>query len=277
MKIDSHQHFWHYNTKEFGWIGDNMDELKRDFLPSSLYSEIQNTGFDGSVVVQARQSLDETIWLLQLASKYHFIKGVVGWVDLCSPNIDAQLKELTINKKLVGVRHVVHDEPDENFMTRPDFQNGISLLSKYGLTYDLLIFPKHLTLATELVARFPDQKFVLDHMAKPNIKDQIIEPWGNNIIELSKHPNVFCKLSGMVTEGNWKYWRNDDFTPYLDIVFQHFGADRLMIGSDWPVCTVAGSYSKVLGIVTDFIEPLPDKDKVKILGENAIKAYQLKL
>jgi L-fuconolactonase len=273
MKIDSHQHFWHYNTSEFGWIGDNMSVLKRDFLPSDLEVALKNIGLDGSIAVQARQSLDETKWLLQLASENPFIKGVVGWVDLCSLEIESQLVEFSKNKKLVGVRHVIHDEPDDNFMARADFQYGIGLLSIFGLTYDLLLFPKHLKLATELVTRFPNQKFVLDHISKPLIKDQIIEPWKKDIIELSKRPNVYCKLSGMVTEANWSNWKPEDFKKYLDVVYTCFGEDRLMIGSDWPVCTVAGDYKNVMSIVTKFTKKLKPQAQAKILGENCQKFY----
>ena len=276
MHLDSHQHFWHYNDKEFSWIGENMSVLKIDFLPPDLWKELQTAGFDGSIAVQARQTLEETAWLLDLASQNSFIKGVVGWVDLCSPEIEKQLDEFSRNQKLVGVRHVVHDEPDDKFMARKDFQYGISLLAKYGLTYDLLLFPKHLPLATELVMLFPNQKFVIDHIAKPLIKDQIHEPWDKFMKQLAKSPNVYCKLSGMVTEADWKNWKPDDFKYYLDTVFHCFGEDRLMMGSDWPVCTVAGNYKKVMSLVFDYLQQFGKETLIKISGENCRKFYQEK-
>ena len=211
MLIDAHQHFWHYNPKEYGWISDRMEKLKRDFLPADLIPELQAMKFEGTIAVQARQSLEETRWLLTLADENNFIKGVVGWVDLCSEEAEDQLKEFSANSKFVGVRHVVHDEPDDRFMARKDFRRGISSLQKYSLTYDLLIFPKHLPLAMELVKEFPDQPFVLDHIAKPDIKGQRREPWASGIRKLAQLPNVYCKLSGMVTEADWKSWKKDDF------------------------------------------------------------------
>jgi L-fuconolactonase len=273
MKLDSHQHFWRYNPIEFKWIGDNMKPLMKDFLPLDLKAELESVGFDGSIAVQARQSLEETIWLLELASKNEFIKGVVGWVDLCSKEVEIQLKRFASDDKFVGVRHVIHDEADDNFMNRQDFQNGISLLEKYKLTYDLLIFPKHLPLAAEFVQKFPNQKFVLDHIAKPNIKDKVCHPWGKNIKILAQQQNVSCKLSGMVTEADWKNWNFEDFRYYLDTVFEAFGEDRIMIGSDWPVCTTSSNYEKVLSIVFNFIKQFGPEIQNKILGENCYKFY----
>jgi len=273
MKIDSHQHFWRYNNVDFGWINDKMSILKRDFLPDDLFKELQSINFDGSIAVQARQNLDETKWLLDLANSNQFIKGIVGWVELCSPNIDEQLNEFSKNNKLMGVRHVVHDEQDDNFMARKDFQNGISLLEKYNLTYDLLLFPKHLELAADLVNEFPNQKFVLDHISKPLIKDQIHSPWDKSIRKLAQNPNVFCKLSGMVTEANWTSWEASDFKYYLDIVFECFGVDRLMIGSDWPVCKLTGTYNKTMSLVFEYIKKFNEDVQSNILGENCRKFY----
>jgi L-fuconolactonase len=274
-KIDSHQHYWRYNEKEFGWIGEEMQTIRRDFLPEDLKKELDHAGFDGSVAVQARQNLDETAWLLDLASKYSFIKGVVGWVDLCSSDLPRQLEQFGSHSKLKGVRHVIHDEPDIDFMLRPAFLKGIGQLRSYKLTYDILIFPKHLANTLEFVKQFPDQVFVLDHIAKPDIKNGIIQPWKAQIVELARFPNVYCKLSGMVTEASWKTWKQADFKPYLETVFESFGTDRVMIGSDWPVCQVAGSYKEVMGIVGDFIQTLSDSEKQRVLGQNAQKAYHL--
>jgi L-fuconolactonase len=273
MKIDSHQHFWRYNNTEFGWINDEMAVIRRDFLPNDLLPELKLMEFDGSINVQARQNLDETRWLLVMADNNVFIKGVVGWVDLCSDDIENQLASFAQNPKFIGVRHVVHDEPDDNFMARDDFQHGISLLSKYKLTYDLLIFPKHLSLANELVAKFPNQKFVLDHIAKPLIKDKVHSPWDKDIAILAKNPNVYCKLSGIVTEADWKKWKPSDFQFYLDTIFDAFGEDRIMIGSDWPVCNVAGTYHDIMKIVIDYFEKKNGKISEKILGENCVNFY----
>jgi len=276
MKIDAHQHFWVYSSSEYGWIDNQMTVLKRDYLPADLKTELESSGFSGTVAVQARQSVEETRWLLQLASQYDFIKGVVGWFDLCSESeLKKQLDEFCKSEKLVGVRHVVHDEPDDNFMLHDEFLKGISLLKEYNLTYDLLLFPKHLPDAKIIVPMFPEQKFVLDHISKPLIKEHIINPWKEDIFRLAKNENVWCKLSGMVTEADLKNWKSDDFSPYLDIVLEAFGPDRLMTGSDWPVCLLAGEYKDVLGIVEEYISGMPEGIQQKILGTNCIDFYGL--
>ncbi|MGD2035822.1 MAG: amidohydrolase family protein [Bacteroidales bacterium] len=277
MKIDSHQHFWIYNPSEYAWISDEMRILQKNYLPDQLQTELLSIGFDGSIAVQARQSPEETEWILNLAEQNSFIKGVVGWVDLCSPEVEEQLIQFSGHPKLVGVRHVIHDEPDDNFILRKDFLNGIARLKKFGLTYDILIFPRHLPNAIQFVSRFPEQLFVLDHIAKPLIKHKKVSPWREDIEKLARSKNVYCKLSGMVTEANVKNWDQENLIPYLDIIFAAFGPDRLMIGSDWPVCRVAGLYKQVMKVVLDYIETFSDEDKNKILGENAIRVYQLKL
>lgn len=276
MKIDAHQHFWSYNTTDYGWIDYRMKVIRRDFLPRDLQPELKKTGKSGSVVVQARQSLEETRWLLQLAGQYDFIKGVVGWVDLTSENkLKDQLDEFCKQKKFVGVRHVVQDEKEDNFMLHEDFLKGISLLKDYNLTYDLLLLPKHLPVTETVVSMFPDQKFVLDHISKPLIKDHIISPWKEELKQLAEHTNVFCKLSGMVTEADWTNQRPEDFYPYLDIVFEAFGTSRLMAGSDWPVCLLAGEYKYVTGIVEGYISNMSDDIRGNILGMNCIEFYGL--
>jgi len=277
MKIDSHQHFWSYNSNEYGWISNDMEILQKDYLPDHLKTELSSTGFDGSVAVQARQSLAETQWLLNLADQHSFIKGVIGWVDLCSPDVEQHLIQFSGNPKLVGIRHVIHDEQDENFMLRKSFMRGIAYLKKFGLTYDILVFPRHLSNTIQLVSQFPEQVFILDHIAKPSIKDKKISPWKEHIEKLARFRNVYCKLSGMVTEANVKNWQQEELIPYLNIVFDAFGTDRLMIGSDWPVCRLAGSYKQIMRVVLDYIISFPEQDKKNILGENAIKAYDLKL
>jgi L-fuconolactonase len=275
MRIDAHQHFWKYDPDEYGWITGEMAGLRRNFLPDDLAPLLRQFGFDGSIAVQARQSLEETEWLLALTDQYDFIRGVVGWVDLRSPQVRTQLETLAPHPKLCGVRHVVQDEPDDAFMLRPDFLRGLALLQEFGLAYDLLLYPRHLPVAVKVVEMFPGQMFVLDHLAKPAIKDRTISPWREDLRELAQFPNVFCKLSGMVTEAHWGQWLAEDFRPYLDVALEAFGPNRVMIGSDWPVCTLSGDYASVMGIVIDFLESLPETARRQILGENCLHAYGL--
>lgn len=276
MKIDAHQHFWSYNEKEYPWVNKKMSELQRDFLPEDLKMLLKSLDFDGAVAVQARQSIEETRWLLELTQKNDFIKGVVGWVDLCSPDIIEQLNQFTENPNLKGIRHIIHDEADDHFMLREDFQRGISALNDFGLTYDLLLYPKHIPYAIELVKKFPKQPFVLDHIGKPDIKNQVISPWKEDLTELATYKNVYVKLSGMVTEAEWKTWRKEDFKIYLDIVFKAFGPKRIMVGSDWPVCTVSNRYEAVMGIVLDYVKQFAPEFKSQILGENCARFYSIK-
>jgi len=275
MKIDTHQHFWQYNDSDYGWMGAGMERLKCDRLPGDLAPLLEKVGIDGTVTVQARQCLEETEWLLRLADENKFIKGVVGWVDLRSPQLELQLERFCYHPRLRGVRHVVHDEPDDQFMMRDDFIRGIGKLNRYGLTYDLLLFPKHLPVACDLVGKFPEQLYVLDHISKPFIKDRKIEPWKTDIHRLASFENVSCKLSGMVTEADWHNWKPEDFKPYMDIVLEAFGADRLMVGADWPVCTVAGEYEEVMRIVGDYVQQLSGNEQAAIWAENAKRIYQV--
>jgi L-fuconolactonase len=272
VKLDSHQHFWNYDPAQHVWMTDAMDVLRRDYLPGELEPLLDAVGFDGTIAVQARQVLEETEWLLKLADENEFIKGVVGWVDLRSTELRAQLERYAKHPKLVGVRHVVHDEPDDDFMLRPEFRRGIAQLREFGLTYDLLLFPKHLPVAAKLVKEFPDQSFVLDHIAKPAIRDETVSPWCDDLRRLADFPNVFCKLSGLVTEAKWKQWRAEDFHRYLDIVFEAFGPERLMIGSDWPVCTLSGDYVSTMNIVINY---LTAGNREAILGGNCARFYNL--
>lgn len=273
MRIDAHQHFWRYSAEEYDWIDDSMASLRRDFVPLDLKPELDAAGFDACIAVQARQTLEETRWLLALAYENPFIAGVIGWVDLRAESVREQLAELSENPRLVGVRHVVQAEPDDRFLLRPDFLRGIAALQEFDLTYDILIYPRHLPVAVEFVSRFPQQHFVLDHLAKPFIKAQTIEPWASNIRELARFPNVFCKVSGMVTEADWTSWKPEHFQPYLETALQAFGPDRLMIGSDWPVCRVAGSYGKVMSLVIEFLDQHAPDAREKLLGGNAQRAY----
>ena len=280
MRLDAHQHFWRYNTADYGWITDQMAVLRRDYLPGDLEPLLAASGFDGSIAVQAQQSVDETRWLLALTAQNPFIKGVVGWVDLCSSDLGDQLREFNVqgyngNPHLVGIRHVVQAEPDDEFMLRPDFRRGIAQLADFGLAYDLLLYPRHLPAAAKLAAEFPRQTFVLDHIAKPGIAAGVLDPWRRDIAALAAFPNVACKLSGMVTEARWSHWVAADFAPCLDTVFAAFGPERLMIGSDWPVCTVAGSYASVMKIVQDYVGGLTPGQRNAILGENCARIYRI--
>ena len=275
MIIDAHHHLWKFNNADYGWMDDSMGILKRDYLPGQLEEQIKSTGVNGTVVIQARQTIEETRWLLEEADRNDFIKGVVGWVDLRSEALGDQLAEFASHPKLVGVRHVIHDEPDDGFMLSAKFISGIEKLATYGLTYDLLLFPKHLENAIELANRFPDQKFVLDHISKPFIRSGIMDPWKNDISCLAAQSNVWCKISGMVTEADLKYWKYEDFVPYLDMVVEAFGSDRLMIGSDWPVCRLAGEYKDIMNIPLRYFESFTDIEKENIFKNNCKEFYGL--
>jgi L-fuconolactonase len=276
MNIDSHQHFWRYDPARHAWIDESMWPLKRDFLPEDLASELDNNGIDASIAVQADQSEEETLFLLDLAERARGIAGVVGWTDLASPQVEERLRFFSQYGKLCGFRHVVQSEPDDDFMLRPEFMRGISRLQEFGFTYDILIYPKQLPAAIELAGRFPGQRFVVDHLAKPGIKTKSISEWAAQIRSVGRNPNVYCKLSGLVTEADWRGWRPADFDPYLDVVFEAFGVDRLMFGSDWPVCLLAGSYEQVRQIVEDHVDRNAPGAKDKIFGENATRFYDLK-
>jgi L-fuconolactonase len=277
LYIDAHQHFWHYNPREYGWIDDSMASLRTDFLPANLKPELERNGFQGCVAVQVRQSIEETRWLLELAAQNSFIAGVVGWVDLQSPDLRAELESLAANPKLVGVRHIVQSEPDDRFLRSRNFQRGVGMLDEFGLAYDILIYPRHLPVAFELVRSFPNQRFVLDHLAKPAIKEGNLRAWQSGIRKLASSPNVMCKLSGLVTEADWKRWTREQIRPCLDVAFECFGPDRLMIGSDWPVCTVAASYSEVVEIVTEYLKPFSREIPDAVLGGNAQRFWGLKI
>ena len=277
FRVDTHQHFWIYNQEEYKWIDASMTKLQRNFLPSHLYREFKKNGIDFCVSVQARQTIQETKWLLELAQNNSFIKGVVGWVDLKSNSVEQELEQFAAYKKFKGVRHVLQDEDDDRYMLSSDFKKGISQLEKYGLTYDILIYPRHIKYACALVCEFPNQKFIVDHLAKPLMKEGKIEPWKKDIRKLAKADNVFCKLIGMVTEANWNSWKHEDFIPYMEIILEAFGPNRLLFGSDWPVCTVAAKYEQVLEIVTNFISSLSPAEQAYIMGQNAIDFYNLEV
>jgi L-fuconolactonase len=275
MRIDAHQHFWRYTPEDYGWIDDSMAVLKRDFLPKDLKAELAGAGFDAAIAVQAQHSLEETRWLLDLADANPWIAGVVGWVDLRSSDVSGQLAELTKNRKLVGIRHVVQAEPDDKFLLQPEFLHGVGKLREFGLTYDILIYTRHLPAAAEFVSRFPEQRFVLDHLAKPPIKAGELKRWEKGIRGVAKFPNVLGKVSGLVTEADWENWKPAELVPYLDVAFDAFGPERLMIGSDWPVCTVAGSYSRVMNVVMDYVSRFSTNARDAVLGRNAESFWNL--
>ncbi len=276
-RIDAHHHLWHYTKEEYTWIAEGMGVLARDFLPEELRPELSVSGIQGSIAVQARQTLEETTWLLRLADEFDFIRGVVGWAPLAGPEFPAVIERLQESEKLKGLRHVIQDEPDKDFMRRPDFNAGVALLKQYDLVYDILIFEHHLPAAISFVDRHPAQVFVLDHIAKPRIGDRELEPWRTNICDLARRENVYCKVSGMVTEANWKNWSPADLQPYFDVVLQAFGPKRLMAGSDWPVCLLATSYQTWFSTVEQFIRSLSIAEREMILGGVASEVYSLAL
>jgi L-fuconolactonase len=276
MKIDSHQHFWRYNPTRDAWITDDMSVLKRDFLPEELALECKANDIDASIAVQADQSENETLFLLEIAQDNPQIAGVVGWINLASVNIEDRLQFFSRYEKLRGFRHIAQAELDDRFLMQPNFVRGISRLRQFGFTYDILIYPKQLAAAIELVSKFPDQRFVIDHLAKPEIKSHDINFWATHIRRIAESPNVSCKLSGLVTETDWRNWKPADFTPYLDIVFDAFGTDRLMFGSDWPVCLLVASYAQVKQVIEDYMHACTAVQKENVFGGNAIQFYNLK-
>ena len=272
--IDAHQHFWQYSVVEYPWIGPGMERLQRDFLPQDLQPLLAAAGLTRSIAVQARQSLAESEWLLELATREDSIHAVGGWGDLRSPDLRRQLQRFCTHPKFVGVRHVAQDEPDDQFLTRPEVVQGIAQLAEFGLTYDLLIFPRQLPAAIELVQQLPQQPFVLDHLAKPDIRQQQFQPWADQLRELAQSPHVCCKLSGMVTEADWQHWTPDQLQPCLEVVFESFGPDRLMFGSDWPVCLLAAEYEQVVHVVRDFVRQHCPEVEPRIFGATAAAFYQ---
>jgi L-fuconolactonase len=273
MRLDGHQHFWIYNADDYVWMNDQMNVLRRDYLPDQLRANLQVIGFDGSIAVQARQMVAETAWLLELADRHSFIRGVVGWVDFESKELDQQLQQYGAHPLFKGVRELVHDMPDVNYASSDLHVRAIEKLARFNLTYDLLLKPPHIRPAIELVRRFPNQPFVVDHIAKPDIAAGMRSPWQQDIESLARFDNVCCKLSGMVTEARWKHWHPEDFRPYLDTMLEAFAPSRLMIGSDWPVCALSGNYEEVMGVVIDYIGSLAADERDAILGGTCARFY----
>ena len=277
MRIDAHQHFWRFDPARDTWITDKMSGLRRDFLPDDLMPELRANRLDASIAVQADQSEEETHFLLKLAERHPFITGVVGWVALTSPKIAERLSYFRQFEKLCGFRHIVQAELDDRFMLREDFLNGIASLAGFDFTYDVLIYPHQLPAAIELASRFPEQLFVVDHLAKPSVRARQIDPWAGDIHTLAACPNVYCKLSGLITEADWHRWNPGDFKSYLDVVFDAFGPERLMFGSDWPVCLLAGSYSQGLQLISGYLRHRPAHEREAVFGGNAARFYGLKV
>lgn len=274
MRIDAHQHFWRFREAELAWIDDSMTPLRRDFLPPDLHAELERNGVDACVAVQARATLEETRWLLELARQHPFVRGVVGWFDLRAEDVDEQLAELAGDPLFVGVRHLLQDEPEDDYMLGADFRRGLAALGRHDLAYDLLILPRHLPIAHQLVEQLPEQRFVLDHLAKPRISEGALEPWARDLRALAELPNVCCKVSGLVTEAA-EDWMRDDFGPYLDTAFDAFGPERLMFGSDWPVCLLAAEYAQVLGLVERHASRLSTAEREALFGGTAARVYRL--
>ena len=273
--IDAHQHFWKYEPLEYPWIGEGMDAMRRDFLPADLVVAMAGTGVDGAVSVQARQSLEETWQLLNFADENAFIKGVVGWVPLTNPDLNRLLPTVASHPKLRGVRHVLHDELDDMYMLRDDFNRGVQALKPFGLAYDILIFERHLPQTIKFVDRHPQQVFVVDHLAKPRVRAGEMSPWRENLRELAKRSNVYCKISGLVTEADFANWTEEQLRPHFEGVIEAFTPARLMFGSDWPVCLLAASYSQWVQVVTRAIAGLSEGERERIWQGTAKEAYRL--
>jgi L-fuconolactonase len=273
--IDAHHHFWRFKPEEYSWMREGMERIRRDFLPLDLMPEIEAAGIDGTVAVQARQTLYETKWLLDLAEKHEFIRGVVGWAPFLETSLEDDVANLMERDKLKGLRHVIHDEPDPNFILRNDFNEGIDRIQKFGLVYDVLIFERHLAQTIDFVDRHPNQIFVLDHIAKPRIRERELLPWRKYLADLALRENVSCKLSGMVTEAFWSEWRESDLAPYFETVLEAFGPRRLLFGSDWPVVLLASEYLKWVKTVRSLISQLSADEQQQIMGGTAIRVYEL--
>lgn len=275
MRIDAHHHFWRYSATEYDWISPAMAVIQRDFLPADLRPELASVGIDGTVVVQARQHDDETRWLLNLAADYDFIKAVVGWIDLRADDLAQQLGRYRNTPVLKGFRHVLEGEPEPDFMLQDDFVRGVTTLAEHGYSYDLLVHAGQLPQTVELVRRLPVMRLVVDHLAKPDIKHQSWQRWHEGITELASFEHLYCKVSGMVTEADWHNWTAADFEPYLNHIFRAFGPHRVMFGSDWPVCRVAGEYGQTYQLVADYVRQHYPDHEAAIFGGNAVVFYRL--
>jgi len=276
LRIDSHHHLWKYDPIQDTWIDDSMQALRHDFLPAGLHREMAAAGIAGTVAIQARQTVEETRWLLEQAGKNDFIKGVVGWVPLADPKVGSIIESFAGNPKLRGFRHVLQDEPDENHILREDFNRGIRELGRHNFTYDILIFERHLPQTIRFVDKYPNQTFIVDHLAKPRVRYKAISPWREDMHELAKRPNVYCKISGLATEADHKKWTEEQLRPYIDTALSAFGAKRAMFGSDWPVCLLAITYQRWVDIVNKAAARLSLAEQQRLWSGTAIEAYGLK-
>ena len=273
--IDAHHHLWRYTPEEYGWIDEEMKDLRRDYLPADLTAAMATAGVDGTVVVQARQTMEETHWLLDLADKTDAIRGVVGWADIAGEEFPGCMEEFDGRAKLKGLRHVIQGEKDEHYILREDFNSGIRTMLGSGLVYEILIYERHLPDTIYFVDEHPEQVFVLDHVAKPLIAGGVLEPWAARMRELGLRENVWCKLSGMVTEADWKNWTPETLKPYLDVAVEAFGPERLMAGSDWPVCLVASEYARWFEVLREYFAGFSEADRAAVFGGTAIEVYGL--
>jgi len=274
-RIDAHHHLWRYSPEEYGWIDDEMAALRKNFLPQDLTRELAAAEIDGTIAVQARQTMDETRWLLQMADECEAIRGVVGWAPIAGENFPGVMEEFEHRPKLKGLRHVIQSEKDENYILREDFNSGIRTMLGSGLVYEILIYERHLPQTIDFVDEHPDQSFVLDHLAKPLIREETLEPWATRMRELGRRENVCCKLSGMVTEADWSAWTPESLRPYLDVVVEAFGAERLMAGSDWPVCLVASGYGRWFEVLRQYFAAFSVDERAAVFGETATAVYGL--
>ena len=273
--IDAHHHLWNYDTEDYAWIGPEMNVLRRNFTPADLHIEMQQAGVDGAIAVQARQTLQETEWLLSLAAQNEFMRGVVGWAPLIDTAVSDDLERLAAQPKLKGIRHVLQDEPDDFYMLRNDFNAGTTQLRRFDLVYDVLIFERHLPQTIQFLDRHPDQVFVIDHIAKPRIREGLLSPWRENLKELARRSHCFCKLSGVLTEADWQNWRPEGIHPYLDAALDAFGPNRCLFGSDWPVLLLADSYAGWVATVKNFVSRLSSTEQARVLGGTAAEVYRL--
>jgi L-fuconolactonase len=275
-RIDAHHHFWNFDAAEYAWIGAGQRVLRKDFLPCDFEPELRAAGITGTIAVQARQSPEETRWLLELADQHEFIHGVVGWAPLTEANAGATLERLATHPKLRAIRHVLHDEADEHYILREDFNRGVAELKRFDLAYDILIFERHLPQTIEFVDRHPNQVFIVDHLAKPRVRDGILSPWRENIQQLARRPHVYCKISGLVTEADHSRWSETQLAPYMDWILSSFGPERTLFGSDWPVCLLAVGYCQWAEIVARFVRRLSEPEQQQIWAGTAREAYKLK-
>lgn len=277
--IDSHQHFWRLSEPfDYGWL-DTPEHaaIRRDYLPQDLLPQLKKVGVDYTVFVQTQHAVEENRWVLGLADQYDFIAGVVGWVDLASERCEEQLLEFREHPKFVGIRHITQGEPDDNFIVRTDVVRGLKVLEKHRVPFDLLFFPKHLRHAPTLAQQLPGLPMVIDHLAKPPIKTASLKGWSDDLRAAARHPSIYCKLSGMITEADWEHWKPADLKPYIETALEAFGPQRCMFGSDWPVCELAGSYEQVYNALAEAIGPLSDTEREQIFGATARRFYNLKV